>query len=152
MDVRWDQYLDRFPRGRVPAFFSAFTEQTANEVKPQLARTAGRDEQSIRAFIVAQIRGLACDAADELTDQASLFDLGIDSLMAVELRNALSREFNVALSATALFDYPLLGDLVQYVCHEAGIETEAARAERMLEMLTDSELRALELSLTGRPQ
>jgi NAD(P)-dependent dehydrogenase (short-subunit alcohol dehydrogenase family)/acyl carrier protein len=154
MDVHWDQYLARFPRGRVPAFFSAFALPTAADATSPAAagRAASHDEQSIRTFIADRIRGLACDAADDLADEDSLFDLGIDSLMAVELRNGLSRELSVNLSATALFDYPLFGDLVQYVCREAGIETQAARAERMLETLSDSELRTLELSLTGRPQ
>jgi NAD(P)-dependent dehydrogenase (short-subunit alcohol dehydrogenase family)/acyl carrier protein len=44
-------------------------------------------------------------------------DLGTDSLMAIELRNRLHRQFGGAftINATAVFDYPTIGGLAEYL-------------------------------------
>ncbi|MGO9069974.1 acyl carrier protein, partial [Mycobacterium sp.] len=44
-------------------------------------------------------------------------DLGTDSLMAVELRNRLHSQFGGAftINATAVFDYPTIGGLGEYL-------------------------------------
>lgn len=44
-------------------------------------------------------------------------DLGTDSLMAVELRNRLHSQFGGAftINATAVFDYPTIGGLCEYL-------------------------------------
>ena len=48
-------------------------------------------------------------------------DLGTDSLMAVELRNRLHSQFGGAftISATAVFDYPTIGGLAEYLAGSA---------------------------------
>jgi short-subunit dehydrogenase/acyl carrier protein len=47
-------------------------------------------------------------------------DLGTDSLMAVELRNRLYGQFGGAftISATAVFDYPTIGSLAEYLAEQ----------------------------------
>ena len=57
-------------------------------------------------------------------------DLGTDSLMAIELRNRLHSQFGGAftINATAVFDYPTIGGLAEYLVAQlpdAAGETEA---------------------------
>lgn len=60
----------------------------------------------------------------------------MDSLGAVEFRNALSRKLGVKLSATTLFDYPTLNAIVEHVCevvdatHEAPVAVAALKQRR----------------------
>ena len=48
-------------------------------------------------------------------------DLGTDSLMAIELRNRLHSQFGGAftINATAVFDYPTIGGLAEYLVESA---------------------------------
>ena len=58
---------------------------------------------------------------------ASFFDLGMDSLMAVELRNRLNRALSGAYTAsnTVVFDYPSAAGLAEHLLKELGAVTEA---------------------------
>jgi hypothetical protein len=52
-----------------------------------------------------------------------LSEVGVDSLRAVELRNALGRFFSRAFPSTLLFDYPTLEALARYlVAEEPGLQ------------------------------
>jgi hypothetical protein len=44
-----------------------------------------------------------------------LQEYGLDSLLAIELRNALSADLEMKLSSTALFDYPTMGGLTDWL-------------------------------------
>jgi len=47
---------------------------------------------------------------------AGFFDLGLDSLMAVELRNRIERALAVQLPTTVAFDYSSIEELAEYLC------------------------------------
>ena len=44
-----------------------------------------------------------------------LMEAGLDSIGAVELRNAVSAKYGIELPATVTFDYPNVGELAQYL-------------------------------------
>src|SRR5690606_15366810 len=60
---------------------------------------------------------------------APLRDLGLDSLSAIELRNALTVAAGVSLPATLAFDHPTISAIARFVLARTGLAaTEAAAA------------------------
>lgn len=72
---------------------------------------------------------------------------GLDSLGAVELRNAVAAAFNLQLPATVTFDYPTLASLAAYVA-DSTAEAGDSSAEQ-LELLGVDLALAAEDSLSG---
>jgi acyl carrier protein len=74
------------------------------------------------------------------------FDLGMDSLTALELRNRLQAEFALPIPATLLFDYPSLEPLCAWMLKQVGVDPEASAdlSERDLERLLAAKIDELE--------
>lgn len=81
---------------------------------PEHERKA-RLEQYIRSEIAAVLRLNSHTALDAYT---RLFDFGLDSLMAVELKNKLEAQLACTLRATVIFDYPTLAVLAPHLYHD----------------------------------
>lgn len=63
-----------------------------------------------------------------------LMEAGLDSIGAVELRNAVGARFGVELPATATFDYPTLRALGAYLAGRSGAGRAAAELPQELGM------------------
>jgi NAD(P)-dependent dehydrogenase (short-subunit alcohol dehydrogenase family)/acyl carrier protein len=70
----------------------------------------------LMSFIRAEaIRVLGLGAHQPIAPRQAFNDLGLDSLMAIELRNSLSTALEHALPGTLLFDHPTIESLADYL-------------------------------------
>ncbi|SEH04048.1 Short-chain dehydrogenase [Nonomuraea solani] len=76
---------------------------------------------------VAQVLGHA--DPEPVEPEADLVGLGLDSLAAMELRNALNADTGVRLPATAAFDYPTAGALARLLAEEMAPAAAAANGQ-----------------------
>ena len=67
-------------------------------------------------------------------DALPLMEAGLDSIGAVELRNAVSAKYGVELLATVTFDYPTIGELAQYLAAKTAPSRMQASVGELNEM------------------
>jgi NAD(P)-dependent dehydrogenase (short-subunit alcohol dehydrogenase family)/acyl carrier protein len=65
--------------------------------------------------VVERTLGWSESTGDELGSKQRFVEVGMDSLMAIEIRNRLQRELDVTLAATTLFNYPTVSALTEYL-------------------------------------
>jgi acyl carrier protein len=129
----WARVFRQFPDRSEPRLLAELADRYA---RPSAAPTRQRrlmDEieaaapKSRRGLVAGFIREqalrvLGLDASAAIDPRQPLGELGLDSLMAVELRNVLSRAVERTLPATVLFKYPTIEALADYVLESAQID------------------------------
>lgn len=141
--VEWRKFLAQYS-GRAPRLFAHFEqpaiprENFASEFSsiPLGERTTTLNDR-VRQMLATT---LAIDSSAYISAHERFFELGMDSLTAMEFRNRLQAELGVTLPSTLAFDYPTLDSLTGYLkaLMPASVEEPA-----VLNELADPELDAL---------
>ena len=171
VSIDWTRYLGRY--ATTPAFFSAVSTAPA-------AASAARREPSLRvqladvpderhiAAVAEHVRRhvltvLGAPATLTVRADQGLRDVGLDSLMALELKDRLQVSVEQPLPATLVFDYPTIAAITDYLAREvlglavAPVHTPAvavaAAVPALSEDMTDEQAELLlseELALLAR--
>jgi acyl transferase domain-containing protein len=173
LPINWAQFLATLPPGADPEPFT----DLAPVAPPRQASAAGSGDSVVTRLRAAPaetrrsalldflreraLHAIGHDPATPVEPRVPLKELGLDSLMAVELRNTLARSIEQPLPATLLFDYPTLTALADHLSRLLALEesatpqasrTPAVRAaSRELAQLSDEEAEALLLAELNGP-
>lgn len=146
LPVDWSRFLSRWEHGAIPTFFAEVAGSVrpggesspntpsatvqSNSLRSQLAEAPMSRQRPIMAAFVRDmaLRALGADPAKPVDPRTPLGDLGLDSLLAVELRNKLGKALDLALPSTLLFDYPSIETLTDYLL--AAVLPEERPAEK----------------------
>jgi acyl carrier protein/short-subunit dehydrogenase len=91
------------------------------------AAPAGDRRRMLGDHVRAEIAAvMGMESGAQIEARQRLFDIGIDSLMAVELRNSLHGSLAIALPSTLVFDYPTVEALVDFLA--AGLQVNGVPA------------------------
>ena len=122
-------------------------------IREQLAAVSPQQRHDLLvAYLQDQLRlVLGLERSQILDPQQGFFDLGLDSLTAVELKNRLEVDLNTVLSSTLAFDFPniqvLAGYLAQTVFgltdNDASTPTPPPESVSAVAQLNENELEAL---------
>ena len=169
MGVDWPRFFAGTEKGRERRLLSEIAREAPRRkaggagpilVEPsfleRLAQAPTAQHWSLLVGLVHRhaVRVLGLEATRPIDPRRPLHELGLDSLMAVELRNALGTTLGRPLPATLLFDYPTLDTLAGYLGRlltgeESGTpQTNAGRlpGAGAVEHLSDAEAEALLLA------
>ncbi|NEO92586.1 MAG: type I polyketide synthase, partial [Moorea sp. SIO3G5] len=127
MSVDWDKWLRQFYS--LPPFYedvapnttvNTTVRETNLDFKTELEALPANQR---RDLLVERVRTqvaktLGLSSPDQIELGQRLIDLGLDSLMAVQLRNHLQSSVGCSLRSTLLFDYPTIEAMVDYLSQE----------------------------------
>ncbi|MEO0683698.1 MAG: beta-ketoacyl reductase, partial [Cyanobacteria bacterium J06649_11] len=97
-----------------------------SELLQKLKKANIGDRTSIvMGHLQAEVGKVLALASNQLPGlQQGFFDLGMDSLMTVELRNRLETSLGISIPSTVIFEYPTIADLAEYlVAQVSNVET-----------------------------
>jgi acyl carrier protein len=138
LPVSWDKYLSYHYQGMTPPFFQAVTEESsgkrsASEEKSAIIgkleeMPAGQRRTALIDYVQMQVAiVLHLKQAKRISPDQGLFDLGIDSLMAMELKNKFEMDMGRPLRPTLVFDYPTVDKIAGYLFEEIGMTDDQGR-------------------------
>lgn len=157
LPIHWEKFLSRSPvQKKIPffeAFYSSQTQVSAlkrSRFSQQLKTVPmNRRRPVLMNHIrtrVAEVIGL--NMPEKIEPRQRLFDLGIDSLMAVNLKNMIESDMEKALRPTLIFDFPTVESLTNHLCDLLGLSDQTdkpdhkkneAQDENALAEISDSE-------------
>ena len=106
-------------------------DNTAADLLMQLKEQPGGEmERVIVSFLQRELQAVLRSPSPPAPD-VGFFDLGMDSLMSVELRNRMNRALSgeYVVSNTAVFDYPTAAALAAFLAGELGEAIQSGKAE-----------------------
>jgi acyl carrier protein len=164
MPMNWATYMSQLPSNNKTMWLAELAQAIKTSEKAEQGSTqksdileqlkitaAGEQYNLLLNYVRGQVASvLHFDTSYPLEPRQGFFQLGMDSLMALQLRNRLQANLKCSLSSTMAFDYPTIATLTQHLLNELlPKEIQAAPApqedESLIELedLSRDELKAL---------
>ena len=143
LPIDWARHVGEAGLGATPAFLCEVAGQarTASAAKAPrgapaadlrervFAAPAGRQRALVATFVRCRaLKALGVDPSRTIDPRTPLGEWGLDSLLAVELRNTLGTALGQVLPATLLFDHPTIDALTEFILAQLALPSDAAPA------------------------
>ncbi|MBE9216665.1 KR domain-containing protein, partial [Plectonema cf. radiosum LEGE 06105] len=128
LPINWSQFLQQ---NITSPFFTDFISssqiQSAKTVETGYLESLFAAKPSERRYLLemhlrTQISQILGFSPDEIDAEKGFFDLGMDSLTSVELKNRLQKSLKISLPSTIIFDQPTLNALLDYLIEQINLE------------------------------
>ncbi|NEQ65234.1 MAG: SDR family NAD(P)-dependent oxidoreductase, partial [Symploca sp. SIO2D2] len=136
-DINWDLFKQIYEVGRKRLFLEEIWVQSkgrnetlvsepGSEIVRQLHKTKNSERNSLLInYLQTEVGKLLGFSKSKLPDpELGFFSMGMDSLMAVELRNLLSSSLGSSISTATLFETSNIQDLAEYLIKEMFAEEQ----------------------------
>jgi hypothetical protein len=136
--INWAIFMKQYRPGAEPPFYAELVRGMQSEVKAKEQNQEKRNDLLVQlqsapankrqplliAYIQSQVgKVLGWESGQKVNEHIPVSEMGLDSLMAVEVRNILGSGLNLkrALPATLVFDYPTVSAIADYIMAEMGL-------------------------------
>ena len=132
LPIDWPKFLSSIPAGEIPPFVRGFSQEaiSASTQRPELLRQLEQAPSDERlALMVQHIRDqiakvLGHTSSQSLDSDQSLMELGLDSLMVVELKNWVEKSLEVDVPLPFFLEDPSVSHVAMQVLER--LDTTAA--------------------------
>lgn len=135
LPVDWDRYLARVPPGSNLSFLERVASLASVKAKPPqlLLDLQQAPAHKRKTMLIQRLRGLLAKVIGltpgQINPQRGFADLGLDSLMAVEMRNLLQAGLGCSVPITVAFDYPTVAALADYLLETLQLKADKAPSQ-----------------------
>jgi hypothetical protein len=132
-NIHWKNYLKTLIEA--PSWLEAFAADTTSKefLSAQLEAVPASERGAlVKSYVTDVVRSvLGLSASQAIDEKKGFFDMGLDSLMAIELKNRLQVGLGKAaiLATTAVFDHSSIEGMAIYLCRLLGLENLEAVSE-----------------------
>jgi phthiocerol/phenolphthiocerol synthesis type-I polyketide synthase C len=147
------QWFQSFPAAAGSSLFSKLHDVTSSDgrggeaIRTELDALDPSERPILLASAVAEEIQAVLRSDEQVNHNDALESLGLDSLMALELRNRLEARLGITLPAALVWAYPTIANLAGVLCERMGYPTDTpvAKVEQQHEEpeLSDDELELL---------
>lgn len=153
-DVDWNRLADLYSLIGADGLFASLAGQDGlrqagepvHRVAASAAPIAIRSLDDIKSFARTAIAALLGTPADEIGDDDSLHDLGIDSLLAIEFKKALEAKLGLPLPATIIFDFPSISAIAGFALSKMTAAEMPASGPSLLPAMQDQDVAIIGIS------
>ncbi|MBS2038799.1 SDR family NAD(P)-dependent oxidoreductase [bacterium] len=146
MNADWSLLLKAMGGKPVPRFEPLLASSRGGaESGPQNLENLPPEERraALHPMLMAQVARVLGTQPQKIDASQSLGDMGLDSLMSLQLRNWVKSTLNVTLSASALLEHPSIDSLVAWLADAIQPVEATSSTEQGLEHLEDDEIEAM---------
>ncbi|KUI44755.1 polyketide synthase [Mycobacterium sp. GA-1199] len=149
--IDWARFLPLYHQAGKRTFLAHLESEVPTEVSAQAVLPSGNTQfveqlisapvQQRRKLVSDYLRGAVAEVtrvdAAQIREDAGFFDLGMDSLMAVELRRRIEQAVGHEIPITLVMDHPRLSDVVEYLLGDVlGLTEQAPPASPITSAVT----------------
>jgi acyl carrier protein len=138
--VDWQRLRSVYEARKRRPFFERMGAAVTAKPKPVVPGDAGELKRALEAapkdrwadILITHLKRcvqqvLRLERADQAIADRGLFEMGMDSLMAVELKSRLEKDTGLSLPSTLTFNYPTIDDLAGYLLEQLSSESSPSQ-------------------------
>lgn len=124
IDIDFNDYVNSQDAGNSDNYFQAVLSQQPDQAQKNdiqaesivsLLQQHPEQQQELMLNHISRLAGSVLGLSIEIDPRRGFFELGMDSLTSMELRNRLQRELDIFLDATLTFKYPTVSALSEHL-------------------------------------
>ncbi|HHL32516.1 MAG TPA: SDR family NAD(P)-dependent oxidoreductase, partial [Oceanospirillales bacterium] len=125
-NINWDVFLPLMSMTNMIGLFKNFSpvpEQTTTAIQSALLEKIKNASKKLRQiilseFIQQEVSSVLHMGTELPAKNTGFNELGIDSIMAIEINTRISQALNITLSATSVFNFPTINKLSEHILAE----------------------------------